>query len=231
MPTRFVFNKGYLSAQADFARPPLELLSQPGTQRLAEELLARLGPPHGLRIGQMKINNSDGDLGRAHLSCSLFEFNAALRIGLERLELESYYVERIGREALLRVMPDAASAMIALTGKNPFSTWTVDLGLHGLLPDTTPKDFTGRFFASAPQAPGALMGSGCTFYYGQSEEQLLSIITIDRSALVEGGLFFRKRTTWAASILSIDALPERAGSEVDKALAGLGLGLVGNDPV
>src|SRR6266568_2459926 len=123
MPTQFVFKKGYFNFQAEFARPALDLLSQPVAQKLAEELLTRLGPAHGMRISHLKINHGDGDLG-----CSLFDFNAVLRIGLERLELETYYVERIGRETLSQGTLNAAQAMIAVAGKNPFSTWMVDLG-------------------------------------------------------------------------------------------------------
>ncbi len=225
MPTQFVFKKGYFNFQAEFARPALDLLSQPVAQKLAEELLTRLGPAHGMRISHLKINHGDGDLGRANLGCSLFDFNAVLRIGLERLELETYYVERIGRETLSQGTLNAAQAMIAVAGKNPFSTWMVDLGLHGQLPGTTPKVFIGKFQKSQPSIGGALTGSACSFYFGPLKERLSCLIGLDMSAVVEDGLFFRKRTLWDAAALPVEAFPERASADLDSALADLGLSL------
>lgn len=222
MPTVFQFKQGYALFQAEFSRPAFDLLAQ-NLQRLLEQLVSHLAGPYGVGVGEFKVDQADGSVGRGHVSCPLLEFAATLRVFVERVEVESFYLERIGLERFRALAADAARAMAAVRGSEPFKTYTLDLGLHGRLLDVAPKEFLGRFLALRPQHRGPLMGSGCTLYFGQADEQLSASITADMSGPVKDGLFVRSRASWDASKLAADAVPELATEELKVALAGLDL--------
>lgn len=222
MPTVFQFKQGYALFQAEFSRPALDVFST-SLQRLLEQLLSHLAGSYGVRVADFKVDHADGAVGRAHVSCPLLDFAATLRVFIERVEVESYNLERIGLDKFRSLGADAARAMVAVLGSEAFKTYTLDLGLHGRLNDIAPKEFLGRFLALRPQHRGPLMGSGCTLYFGQADEQLSASITADMSLPVKDGLFVRSRASWDASKIAPDAVPELATEELNVALAGLDL--------
>jgi hypothetical protein len=220
--TRFSFRRGYASFKADFARPFWDLFQAPVNQRLFERLLERLAP-FGLSVSGLKVNNGDGDLGAAHISGTLSD--ATLRIGFERLEMETFRLEILGGEGLSQLITSAAESIVEVLASNPYRTYQVDVGLHGALVDTTPREFIARYMGNQPELRGPHLGAGCWFYYGADEQQLTSEIALEQSTVVDGGLFVRKRTAWIASKVPLAELTALANREVEDAFSVLGLEL------
>lgn len=220
----FRVSQGDFVFQADFAAPIFELFNDAALQRQIFSRFTR----HGLRLVDIKAERGAGSLGEVHLHCWFFNFSAALRIWLERVEINCFDVTRVNTPKLKDLITDVLETAPALF-KVPFKTYAMALGLHGLLEGVAPKDFLSKFVTKVPNTLGPLLASGSVFYYGAKAERLLSSLTIDLSAAVREGIFVRIQATWDAEKVGSGALTGLAENHVQEALNQLGLRLDGGN--
>lgn len=221
MATAFEFKQGYALFQAEYNRPALDALN-PSIQVLVEQLLARFAP-YGTKFADLKLDQADGDLGRANLHCPLVNFSTTLRVFVERVEIETFYLERVRLETFRSLAVDAAAALQAARNGEGFRTYTFEVNVHGSLQGTTGSDFIGALSPFRPQHRGEQKGGALLAYFGQTDEQLVALLGADMSGAVKDGLFVRSRATWDASSLKPDSLPDLSIRELDAVFAALGL--------
>ena len=218
----FKVSQGDFVFQADFAEPIFELFNNTTLQRQLFSKFAR----HGLRLVDIKAERGGGSLGEAQLNCWFFNFSTALRIWLERVEINCLDVTRVSPQKL----KDLITGVLETAGshfKIPFKTYGMALWLHGLLEGVAPKEFLSKFFTRAPNDLGPLLASGAVFYYGAKGEKVLSSLTVDLSAAIREGIFVRIQVTWNAEKVDSGELAALAKEHVKSALSQLGLRLDG----
>lgn len=223
MASRFEVERADLTFEAGYLEPAFELLRDaPGVLR---SLFAHL-TPHGLRLADMKIERGGDNVIDHHVYCYLFDFAMTVRVRIERLEvvcaqLLQTDVERFGAAIV--------AAVRAVTQHAPhirFRAYATAVNLHGRIEGTAPREFLSRFVANTPEGFGPPTGNGAVFYFGQDADQLLSVVTVDLSALVADALFVRPHIVWDAAKVDVANIPARAEAFVRKVLVQLGLDLV-----
>jgi hypothetical protein len=219
MAVEFRTERGDLHFQATFSRPMFALWRS--SDQLFE-LLFRALSKHGLQLNDLKWAQSTA-VGDVQLNFYLFNYAAAVRIRIDRVEIEVFNSLGVDEEHL----QDAATALInALKAHNAelsLVAYVVAVGYHGRLASGSSKDFTRALTAAAPEAAGPSTGAGVVFYYGPSEDRVSSAVTIDLSAVLPEALFFRVQMVWDASRVEIGNLAVRTRQYGERVFEAFGL--------
>lgn len=224
MARRFLFRRGMIWTQAYFRQPIFRLWR---SDEIFELVHAALGA-YGLRLDDAKVDSAEGTLGKVCLTCSLFDYTTAIRIYLERVEVECLFLERTNEADLFGATSTILSALQTVNDTPAFRSYVTDLGLHGELEGQRAGEFVKTFFANVPGGMGSLAGSAASFYFTpESDDRIHSeALVLDLSGVIDGALLFRNRVTWEAGNLSPTDLLRLAFERRDHALSSVGLDLV-----
>lgn len=196
--------KADLSFEAGFVQPEFALLRDP--PGLLRHLFLRL-EPHGLRLGDMRIERGTGNVSDFHVLCYLFNYWMTVRIRVERVdvfcsELPQDHVQRFGA-----AITDTLRAVQDHSPSAAFRAFALAAGFHGRIEGQAAKEYLGRFISSVPSDLGPSLGGGAVFYFGPEGDRLLSTITVDMSAVVPEAVYIRTHFVWDAKKVRIEALP------------------------
>lgn len=220
MAIRFSAAKADLSFEAGWGRPEFALFRD--TQGLLRHVFMRL-EPHGLRLADMRIERGAGSAADFHLLCYLFNLWMTTRIRLDRVEV---YCSELPQDYVKKIGAAIVDTVLAVRNHFPetsYRSYTLAVGLHGLLEGQSVKQFLSGFAVNAPGGLGPLIGNGAVFYFGPEGERLLSSVTVDMSAVVSEALYVRTHVVWDAKQVSIEAFPELGERFVRQAVGHLGL--------
>ena len=219
MAVEFRTERGDLHFQATFSKPMFALWRSP--DQLFDLLFEALSK-HGLQLSDLKWGQPTA-VADVQLNFSLFNYAAAVRIRIDRVEIDVFNSLGVNQEQL----QDAATALInALKAHNAdlsLVAYVVAVGCHGRLASGSSKDFTRAFAAGAPEAAGPSTGAGAVFYYGPSEDRVSSAVTIDLSAVLPEALFFRVQMVWDAARVEIGTLAVRSRQYGERVFEAFGL--------
>jgi hypothetical protein len=190
--------------EAGYAQPEFALFRDAAA--LLHHLYARL-QPHGLKLTDLRVERGAGNVAEQHVLFYLFDYVMTVRVRVERLEVtcaslsseEHLQKFKAATVDLLQAVKDVKSELA-------FRAFAVASSIHVMLDGQSTRAYLAQFAARIPEGPGPLTGSGSVFYFGPSEDRLLSAITVDTSALVPDGLFVRVNGVWDASRVAPDFL-------------------------
>lgn len=178
----------------------------------------------GLTASDLRAEAGDGSLGGFHVAFWLLGVKANVRIRVDNVmfSLSDLRVDRV------RVIQNLQALITALQKATPgltFAGHTASYGCHGFVENSSTKDFLARFFAVPPTTPetGPFLGSGLALYYGAVGNCITSSLTLDRSSLVQDGLFFKVVAIFDGQINDAAALVSTAEKHVISLGAAVGL--------
>lgn len=185
---------------------------------LCREVYPRL-QPFGLQTSGLRLESAGENLGEIHLRCEI-PGSATARVWIDRLEVWSD-VFRLSQanhaEFMAHLLEGIASHQPSLQG------FDADLRVHGSLDTKTSNEFLETWAGRVPENLGPNLGSGVVFYFGPHAGRSISSVTLDNSALVQGGLFIRTRAVGDAAALGGRELGEIADSYFLNVLHEVGL--------
>lgn len=217
---KFDVTKADLTFEAGFGQPEFTLFRD--TTGLFHHLFKRL-EPHGLRLADMKIERGTGSVADYHVVCYLFNFLMTLRVRLERIDVYCSELPRDNVQTFSAAILDALAAVQAHLPDLSFRAHALAVGLHGLLEGQSAREYLSRFVSNVPSGLGPSTGNGVVFYFGPEGERLLSVLTMDKSALVPDGLYIRPHVIWDAKKVEIKNLATIAEGFVKQTLNKIGL--------
>ncbi|HLY22250.1 MAG TPA: hypothetical protein VKT83_07255 [bacterium] len=210
-----------LTHQADFVEPGFALFGGDPVG-LTRRLFAKLSP-YGVRLTDIRWDQGGGSLGDFSLLCYLFNFAATLRIKLEKVEIQCLDLNRVNVQQLTAASMDALTLFEAPELNTRFKTHSLSLGIHALLENTNTRDFINKFAFRGPENLGPNVGHGIVFYYGAQDKRLSAAVTIDLSAIVKDGLYFRVLSVWDGQKVSTRELTTVAADFLRSVYASFGL--------
>ncbi len=211
---------GDLAVQSDFSEPEFRLFSDwPGLQ---QRLFTRLSP-YGLRLIDMRWDPGNGTVGDGNLMLNLPDLAATVRIRLERIEIQYFDPTRIDVQTAGKMVVDILKVMEGDKSAAKFKTHSLRMNIHGILEDSTPRDFLSRYVSQIPENFGPKVGNAVAFYYGPEANRLTTSITFDLSVRVKDGLYLGIQTVWDAQRISVEAFPAIAADHVTDVLTRCGL--------
>jgi hypothetical protein len=177
---------------------------------------------HGVTLDDLKIERGDGTLGQLHIFCKLFDFGLTIRTRPDRVDIVGVFVN--SQEKADKFSAAAVDALTAIEKliKGGYSTYTIQVHLHGTVSEGDTRTFLAQFSSKTPNA-GPITGNAIAYYYGPAEERLSSGITVDFSLVFPGGLYVRVQGLWDATRVTVQALPVRINTYVQEALTALNL--------
>lgn len=223
MPISLQVDRADVGLDAGFERPDFALFRD--TAELLQHLFRRL-EPHGLSLGDLRVEHGTGSVADFHVLVSLFNFAMTIRVRVERVEV---VFSRLRKEHVQGFKAAAVSALTAIREHRPdltFRAFNLGLALHGRPEGVSSKEYLSRFASNAPTDFGPVTANGAVFYYGPDADRLLGSLTLDASALVPDGVYLRIQVTWDGRKVGLEALPALSDMFVRRAVEGLGLQLV-----
>jgi hypothetical protein len=216
--TTFSVSQADFTLNAAFQRPEFGLFQNTGAlvQRMFESLKL-----HGVRLADMKIERGNGALSEFLLLCQLFNYAMSIRTRIEHVEI---ICVQLSEENLKRFSPAIVDALLSLQGEPgpKFQNYTLALNLHGTLEGTDTKTFLASFSAKTPPV-GPSTGNAMGYYFGPSDERQGSVIILDFSTNVPGGLYIQLRGVWDATKVPPQDLPALADKFVRTVTESVGL--------
>ena len=217
----FLVEKADLIVEVGFDRPDFALLQDPS---MLQHLFRRL-EPHGLKLGDLRVERGTGNVAEYQILCYLFNYWMTVRVRVDRVEvvcaeLPADYVERFKAATL-----DVLGAVQDRSPDLPFRAVGVAVSMHGKPEGRPSREYVAQFVANPPRDLGPLTGSGSVFYFGPQGDRLLSVITVDMSAAVAEALYVRVHAVWDAKRVQIEALSALANEYVRHVVDRLGLRL------
>lgn len=195
--------------QAQYQAPVFDLFQD--LPAFSRQLFSLLGPHYSLRLTDLRFETGAGSLSDVVLRVS-WPSLAEVRIFLDRVEIESSYLQFLGLENR-DLVADVLSTVGEYLGDVKFRAYSVTQEVHGELVGLSRKDFLARFVHEIPEGLGSALGAGVVFYFGAKDERLASSVTLDFSRAVDGGLFMQYVAFYVASDMPPDKLQESARSE------------------
>ena len=195
------------------------------TPSLYEALLRNLGPL-GLAATDVRPITGDGSIGSAGLEFWLFAFQATIRLRLESFTAQCNSLTRVGRDQFISLVGGTTAAIEqASRSAFKFRGHTLSYSCHGTGDGMKSAEFIRQF---APQGPkieqmGESIASGTALYYGPAEPVLSSIVTLDPSRVIDGGLFLRVVIITDGSLKTADEITRFADARFSKVFAALNL--------
>ena len=218
MPTTFNVGRLDYTCEARYQQPELGMFRDGAG--LATHIFNAL-QAHGMTLADIKIERGDGTLGQLHIFCKLFDFGLTISIRPDRVDVIGVYVNTQERaDTYSAAAVDALMATQKLI--KGYSTYTVQVNLHGSLADGDLRTFLAQFSAKTPPA-GAVTGNAVGYYYGPTKDRLSSAIIADLSAVFPGGLYVRVQGVWDATRVTVQDLPVRVKAYVREVLTALNL--------
>lgn len=221
-PAKFLVEKAELIVEAGFDRPDFTLFRDPDT--LLDHLFRRL-EPHGLKLGDLRVERGTGDIADFHVLCHLFNYWMTVRVRVERVEavcaeLPADHVERFKAATIdvLRAVKDRSPDLL-------FRAAAVAVSMHGKPEGQPSREYAAQFVTNTPKDLGPLTGCGSVLYFGPEGDRLLSVVTVDMSAVVADALYVRVHAVWDAKRVPIEGLPALADDYVRHVMDRLGLRL------
>jgi hypothetical protein len=192
---------------------------------LLDHLFTRL-EPHGVRLGDLRIESGTGNVGDFHVLGYLYNAWMTVRIRVERVEVAcSGFPPPEAPEKLKAATADVLRAVHDHRPELAFKVFNVAVAMHGRLEGVSTPEYLARFISNAPNDLGPLIANGAVFYYGPDGERLLSALTLDASAYVPDGLYVRIRGAWDGKRVTSEGLPSVAEAFVRHSIQRLGLDL------
>ncbi len=195
------------------------------TPSLYEALLRNLSPL-GLAATDIRAESGDGSIGGSGLGFWLFGFEVNARIRLESFRIQCNSLARVGRSQFVSVIASlTASIEQASRSTFRFQAHTISYSFHGIVDGMKGADFIAR---SVPRGPrieslGEPIASGTAIYYGPAEPILSSVITLDPSKSVDGGLFLRVTLMTDGSPKTAEELSKLAEERISRVFSALDL--------
>ena len=208
-----------LAYQGDFSSPAFELVGSFAT--LLGRLHARLAT-FGLRPGDLKLEPGQG-LADSALACSLPGLNAVVRVRVERVEANFLELRRVTQDQVAGIILQAVGAVQDLLPQVSFKSHSIGLSAHGLFEDIVYEDFIQRYAPKSPEDLGPALGRGVVCYYGPEEERDSSLVVLDKSLLVPGGLYLRTHFSLNGAKVPLADVQSKASAYVNLILEKVGL--------
>jgi len=212
--------KADLSFETAFVQPEFGLFRD--TPKLLRHLFERF-QPHSPQLQDLKIERGNNSIGDFHIACHLYNFRAGVRVFTEKVGVVCVNMQANEVEKFKAVIVDALSAVKEHQPTAAFRTHTMGVMLHGTLQDKSVREYLSTFIKNVPSGLGTHTGNGFVMYFGPQDDRILSSITVDLSALVSDGVFFRPYVVWDANKVEVVALPARATAFVRQALGAFGV--------
>jgi hypothetical protein len=211
------FEAGYPEPEFDLFRDGSALLSH---------LYKRL-QPHGLKLSDLRVERGSGNVAETHLLCYLFDYLMTVRLRVERIEINWTAIPNPEQtEKFKAATVEVLKAIRDLKPDFVYRAFAVAVGMHARLEGQSARDYLAQFGTKAPVRLGPPTGEGHVFYYGSEADRLLSVITVDMSALVPDGIFVKIHALWDAGKVSPESLSTGiAEGFIQQALENLGLQL------
>jgi hypothetical protein len=214
--------KADLTFEAGYPQPEFGLFRDAAV--LLQHLFRRL-EPYGLRLTDIRFERGAGNVGDQHILFSMFNYSMTVRIRIERIEIICSDMPQDQVEKFKAAILDVIRAVKDYRPDLSFRAFAIIVGLHAKLEGEQVRDYLTRFVTNVPQGLGPSTGSGVIFYFGSEGDRLLSFVTADVSAVVQGAAYLRIHGMWDAQKVAPDALTGVADSFVRRALESLGLQL------
>jgi hypothetical protein len=218
----FLVEKAELIVEVGFERPDFALLQDPST--LLQHLFRRL-EPHGLKLGDLRVERGAGNVADFHVLCYLFNYWMTVRVRVERVEvvcaeLPADHVERfkVVTTDVLRALKDRSPDLL-------FRAAVVAVSMHGKPEGQPSKEYVAQFVTNIPKDLGPLTGCGSVLYFGPDGDRVLSVVTVDMSAAVADSLYVRVHAVWDAKRVPVEDLSALADDYVRHVVERLGLRL------
>lgn len=214
-----------ISYRGDFVNPLFSLLGTGG--QLFSALHNRL-KRFDVRLSDFKIDQTSPSPVDLTVSCSLLSYNGSLRLRLDRCELDFFNAQQLTRDAVTNIFTEGLSGLVDAQPDVQFLQHTVNVGFHGRLHDVSPDHFLANYILSQKSNLGPYLGGGVVFYYGSNnKERIGSSIIVERSFLVEAGLYFRFSLVLNGSAVTIREIPSAFDSFFNTALSEIGVEIEG----
>ena len=110
MATDFAIERGKLQLDANYTEPMFALWRE--TDQLFQRLFVGLSK-YGLRLTDLKWDQGANSVGDVQLNFYLFNFAVAVRIRIDRLEVELFDVKKVSFDQLAEATLDVVAALRA----------------------------------------------------------------------------------------------------------------------
>jgi hypothetical protein len=201
VPT-FRISQADFTLTAAFQRPEFGLFQNTGAliSRTYDAL-----KPHGVSLANMKIERGSGALSEFVLLSQLFNFALSIRTRIELVEITCVL---LSDENLKRFSPAIVDVLSAVQGEPgpKFQSYALVVNLHGALEGTDTRSFLASFSAKTPPV-GPPTGNAIGYYFGPTDERVGSVLILDFSRNVQGGLYMQINGTWDANKVRPQDLP------------------------
>jgi len=211
-------DSGSLVFTAAFAEAAFEL---PQSSHHLQEALFRALSPLGLQVENIQQVGAFAGPGNWSLSLSFLSFRAALKVGVTAAEVTFLNPSRGDSDVLKTVFRSLESAL----NQTLITIDTRHLIFHGhfRLPSGYRSVMT-RFSGPSPAGLGELSGSGVGFYFQDPLFSDEASVVLDKSALVQDGLYVQTRCQFASSAFDLDTALNNYAAYLDRVMNLLGLG-------
>ena len=148
----------------------------------------------GVKLADIKIENAS-TLGEFQISFFMFDFNLAVRIRFDRLEIQGFNTARVSLSEgfeIFNILMETVASTVGETGYGSYETTRIYQGQ----PSRPPKEMQARFLPEASDLPGPLLGTGFVLYYGPKDDRISATITSDLSAAYRDGLYLKITAVW-----------------------------------
>lgn len=194
MPTKFRQRSGEISIQIEYDQPTFSLFSN--VLALGRALFGRLAPL-GMKLGDLKFASGEAAYADTHVTAFLYHSVAELNVWPDRIEIRSFDPAK-RREAFGALEAAAGAAFELMIDAKPKSCTSVT-ALHGELGGADTRDFVAQYVTSAPAELGVPSSAGVIFHFEPNDGRLMSSVTLEPSASVQGGLYLRTTNIWNMS--------------------------------
>lgn len=205
MPKLFKFEQSDFAMEADFAEPHFGLFQE--FPAFASTILQGL-KPQGLGVSDMRWESATG-LGEVNFHCFLFNFGATVRVDLQKVETRCGDLRRVDRSRVETAAVEAIRALKRHARDLRFRGYTCAQGFHGAVEGRSAREFLETCNNVSPrEGLGPPVGVATVLYFGPSERKLSSMLTLDLSAVVSGGVFIRIAAVFDGAQVEPHELPE-----------------------
>lgn len=204
-----------------FSKPLIEAFAK--QVGVYEDVFGSLAP-YGVRLTDIQWDAGDGSVGGANYNCWLFNFTTTMRLYLEGFDLNCLRLTDVNGQEVVAAAVSCLEALERLGAG--FKSHDINVGLHGFVAGTTPRDFLRNFVSwSPPDELGPTTAAATTYQFGERDAQVRGALTLDVSAVVSDALFIGNFTVLKAAAIPVPALLPTAATLLKRRLDGVGLSL------
>lgn len=206
-----------------FVEPAFRLTQGEAGLTLLEELWRHLGPL-GLSIADASGDSEGFQLGRVLFSANLDSYGIQISLRLSGVEVWSN-LQQVGFERASTVYTHILDAIQSMPAGPKIETFRVFYEGHGTLDGQDTRELIAKFVPQAPSNLGPSLGAAALFYFGPENDRRGSLVALDLSGQIAGGLLFRVDVTFDGEMVPYSESAERARAYVRSAAHSLGLEL------